>query len=65
MSEAAAVAVKTIGNEKYGPAVLFLREFAGLLYDVATRLAQEEGIEPKPLAEQEFKLAAAKTKLVN
>lgn len=63
--EGAASAVEALGKPKYVSAIVFLRRFAGVLYDLSTELAKTEGIEPKPLAEQERKFEAAKKKLLN
>lgn len=64
--EGAATAVESLGKpEKYESAVVFLRQFAGLLYDYSIHAAQSEGVEPKPLDEQQAKYDAAKKRLVN
>ena len=63
--ETAATAIELQGRAKYAPAVKFLRELAGSLYDLSTELSRAEGVEPKPLAAQDQKLDAAKKRRVN
>lgn len=64
--EGAATAVESLGKpEKYESAVVFLRQFAGVLYDYSIHAAQSEGVEPKPLKEKQAKYDAAKKKRVN
>ena len=64
--ESAATALESLGKpEKYGSAVVFLRQFAGVLYDYSIHAAQSEGVEPKPLDGQQEKFDAAKKRRVN
>ena len=46
--ETAATSVEMLGRSKYTPAVTFLRELAGLLYDLSTELSRAEGVESTP-----------------
>jgi hypothetical protein len=63
--ETAATAIELQGRAKYVPAVKFLRELAGSLFDLSAELSRAVGAELKPLEEQDRKFDAAKKKLVN
>ena len=64
--EGAATGIETLGKpERYAEVITFLRGFAALLYDYSIHAAQSEGVEPKPLEEQQAKYDAAKKKRVN
>lgn len=50
--EATADGIEALGKAQYMPAVRFLRQFAGVLYDIAIARAQADGLPMRRTREQ-------------